>query len=125
LARKDSLKNLPVDDRVIVVPFKVEEEIKSFRRRRSQAKEWLHKNRSLVKNFRTPEEGRLYLELVIKFGGTLGEGERAAIAISSRREGTFVSGDRLARQAAIEYGVTAITPEEFENHVVLRFPLGG
>ena len=123
LARDGSLRQLPPDEATIVVPFKVDEEIRRYRGRRTRAKDWLAVNRHLVKRFYTHEEGSLFVRLGRSSAGSLGEGERAGIAIARYRNGTFVSDDRVAKLAAEEIGVRTLGASEFRDRVVLRLDL--
>lgn len=120
LARQGLLRSLPSDERTIIIPFKVDEEIRGYRGRRSLVKEWLNKNNHLVKRFQTPEEHELYYALIAARGHVLGEGEAAGIAMANRRNGTFVSDDRKAREIASLRHIVSITPAEFHQFVLPR-----
>lgn len=122
LAREGTLQHLLAEDDVVIIPFKVDEEIRKSRSARNPAKIWIQRNHHLIKRFQTSEEHSLYFELISKNSRILGEGECAGIALAKRRNGTFVSDDRQARRAALNYAVTAITPWEFRDFILKRLP---
>ncbi len=120
LARTGWLRHVPTDDQTIIVPFKVDEELRRYRGR-SLVRDWLRRNPHVIKRFQAIEEHRLYLELGIKSSWRLGEGERCAIAMAYRRGLTFVSDDKLAKETATSYGVVTMSPWEFRDLVAPRF----
>lgn len=120
MARAGLLDRLPPDDSLIIVPFKVDEEVRRYRNPKSRVKAWLDQNRHLVKRFQTNREHVVYYRLISEQGEQLGEGEAAAIALALARQGTFASDDKKALEIAETLGVSTITSANLARRVVLK-----
>ena len=114
LERANTLRRIPVEPGLVVIPQRVFSEIN---KPRTPIATWLRRNGLRPAQFQTPEEVTLYLTLRRVYPG-LGDGEASAIAIASGRAGTVVTGDRLARIAAEGTEVRWVGLDQYFREVV-------